>query len=68
LDDASLPGELVQLRRLLPPQTAIIAGGRAASAYGEALERVGALLIEDLEDFSRTLDRLRQPQEQAQGA
>ncbi len=68
LDDASLPGDLAQLRRLLPPQTAIIAGGRAASAYREALERVGALLIEDLEDFSRTLDRLRQPQGQAQGA
>ena len=68
LDDAALPGELAQLRRLLPPQTAIIAGGRAASAYREALEGIGALLIEDLEDFSRTLDRLRHPLDQAQPA
>jgi DNA-binding transcriptional MerR regulator/methylmalonyl-CoA mutase cobalamin-binding subunit len=60
-DDPSLPEELERLRKLLPRQTAILAGGRAAGAYREVLDRIQAFLIEDLDDFARTLDRLRLP-------
>jgi hypothetical protein len=49
------------LRKLLPRQTAIIAGGRAAGAYREVLDRIQASIIEDLDDFARTLDGLRLP-------
>ena len=60
-DDPALPVELELLRKLLPRQTAIIAGGRAAGAYREVLDKIQASVIEDLDDFARTLDRLRLP-------
>ena len=60
-DDPVLPEELELLRKLLPHQTAIIAGGRAAGAYREVLDRIQATIIEDLDDFARTLDGLRLP-------
>jgi MerR family transcriptional regulator, light-induced transcriptional regulator len=60
-DDPSLPAELELLRKLLPRQTAIITGGRAAEAYREVLDRIQASFITDLEDFARALDRLRLP-------
>lgn len=58
-DDAQLPGELKRLRELLP-ETPIIVGGRAAPAYREALDAIGAERLEDLSDFGAALDRLRQ--------
>lgn len=61
-DDPNLAAELQNLRRYLPPSVAIIAGGRAAPAYREALHTVGALLCRDLEELYGHLDRLRQPQ------
>jgi MerR family transcriptional regulator, light-induced transcriptional regulator len=64
-DDPSLPAELAELRRLLAPQTTIIVGGRAATAYRDALTAIDALLIEDLDDFCRVLDRLRLPRGQS---
>jgi len=60
-DDSSLPAELELLRKLLPRQTAIITGGRAAGAYREGRDRIQASIITDLEDFARALDRLRLP-------
>jgi methanogenic corrinoid protein MtbC1 len=60
-DDASLPDELTMLREALPAETALIVGGRAMPAYRDLLERLGAVLTEDLAQFGLALDRLRQP-------
>lgn len=58
-DDPHLPDELIQLRRYLPGQIAILAGGRAASAYSEVLKQIGAIQAADLEQLYRCLDELR---------
>lgn len=58
-DDAALPGVLDELRRLLPEETEILAGGRAAAAYSGALERIGAVRVGDLRGLSEQLDAVR---------
>jgi methylmalonyl-CoA mutase cobalamin-binding subunit len=58
-DDGGLGEELVLLRRLLGPGISIIVGGRAAQAYGEALERIKAVVIREMGDLYSTLDQLR---------
>lgn len=58
-DDPALPGELQFLRKLLPPEIAIIAGGRVASNYAPTLEAIGAHRSEDLSAFVALLNRLR---------
>lgn len=58
-DDARLPDDLRRLRRLLPPSTALIAGGRACAAYGAVLDEIGAVRVPDLPALRRELDRLR---------
>ncbi|HVT37415.1 MAG TPA: MerR family transcriptional regulator [Gemmatimonadaceae bacterium] len=60
-DDPLLGGELARLRELMPQETILLAGGRAASAYGEALEKVGALQMKDLGHLGAILDTLRKP-------
>lgn len=60
-DDPNLPGELEHLRRLAPPATRIIAGGRAATSYAPALKRIGADLANELRDLYPILERLRVP-------
>ena len=58
-DDRTLAVELSSLRRYLPPETRILAGGRAASAYSETLDTIGALRIADLHALAATLEGLR---------
>ena len=60
-DDARLEGEMARLRELLPPETVLLAGGRAMPAYREALEKIGALQIRDLAHLGSVLDDLRKP-------
>jgi DNA-binding transcriptional MerR regulator/methylmalonyl-CoA mutase cobalamin-binding subunit len=60
-DDPRLEGELARLRELLPPETALLTGGRAMPAYREGLEKIGALQIRDLPHFCSLLDDLRKP-------
>jgi len=60
-DDEKLPGELTMLRELMPPDTALLVGGRAMPAYRDVLQRIGAILAEDLVQLGLVLDRLRQP-------
>ena len=60
-DDPRLEGELARLRELLPPEIPLLVGGRAMPAYGEALEKLGALQIRDLDHLCVTLDDLRKP-------
>lgn len=58
-DDPALNEELMTLRRLLPPATAILIGGRAMEAYRRTLEQIGAEQTDDLAHLGLLLDRLR---------
>jgi len=60
-DDPSLPGELLHLRRFLPPQIQIITGGRAAAAYRQTLTHIGAIQTAGLDEICEQLDALRKP-------
>ena len=64
-DDPDLEQELINLRRFLPPEVKILAGGRAASAYSETLLRIGALIIESIDEFCNQLDTLRRSAKKA---
>jgi methylmalonyl-CoA mutase cobalamin-binding subunit len=59
-DDPALAGELHRLRRLLPPQTALLAGGGAARAYAGDLQASGFVVCDSLADLTHALDDLRQ--------
>lgn len=59
-DDPNLAGELNSLRRYLPSEVRILAGGRACEAYREVLNRIGARQIADLSELGGALDELRQ--------
>jgi DNA-binding transcriptional MerR regulator/methylmalonyl-CoA mutase cobalamin-binding subunit len=58
-DDPNLGRELSDLARLLPANTRILAGGRAARGYFETLVRLGALYADSIEEFGEQLDGLR---------
>ncbi len=58
-DDPKLRSELLSLRRYLPSDTRIIAGGRAAPAYSETLALIGAVVVGSLAECSSALDRFR---------
>lgn len=58
-DDPLLPAELERLREALPPETALLIGGRASSAYHAPLERIHAVRIESLAHLGSALDDLR---------
>jgi DNA-binding transcriptional MerR regulator/methylmalonyl-CoA mutase cobalamin-binding subunit len=60
-DDPNLTAELQNLRRYLPPSVALIVGGRAAPAYRDALQSIGAQSCRDLQELYGQLDRLRLP-------
>ncbi len=64
-DDARLPEELTRLRELLPPETALLVGGRAMPAYRGDLMRLRAVPIEDLAQLGAALDKLRKPARKA---
>jgi DNA-binding transcriptional MerR regulator/methylmalonyl-CoA mutase cobalamin-binding subunit len=58
-DDPNLPAELTALRRFLPKQVKILAGGRAAESYLATLANIGATVTDDIGEFCNELDRLR---------
>jgi hypothetical protein len=60
-DDPELARELEQLRQLLPPEVALVAGGRAAPAYQATIEKIEAALVKDLDGLVSTLQDLRKP-------
>jgi hypothetical protein len=59
MDDPSIEKELADLRRFLPADVRVLAGGRAADAYRDALNAIGAIQTEDLEVFCSRLEDLR---------
>jgi methanogenic corrinoid protein MtbC1 len=58
-DDPKLPAELNRLRRLLSDQVSLLIGGRAAEAYGNAIDSIHASRMTDIGTFRRQLDLLR---------
>ena len=58
-DDPALSLELQLLRRLLPPSTPILVGGRASVAYQAEIDAVGAIRGGSLESLRQLLNPLR---------
>lgn len=58
-DDPRLPAELNRLRQLLSDNVRILIGGRAAEAYGNAIDSVHAYRMTDIGGFRSQLDLLR---------
>jgi DNA-binding transcriptional MerR regulator/methylmalonyl-CoA mutase cobalamin-binding subunit len=58
-DDPDLPQELLNLRRFVPAQVPIFVGGRAAEGYSKTLDRIGATVTDEIDEFSNRLDALR---------
>ena len=61
-DDPYLGAYLVNLRRLLPEELAILVGGRAAQGYAEVLETIRAVRLHTLSSLRSALPLLRSPQ------
>jgi MerR family transcriptional regulator, light-induced transcriptional regulator len=68
-DDAELVQQFTNLRKYLPPDVAILVGGRAAESYTDAISGIGASLLTDLPQLNRKLDELRSsvPQRRIRG-
>lgn len=58
-DDPQLAPELRTLRRALPAEVHIIAGGRAADDYASVLQEIGATIVRDLRDLEDALSQAR---------
>lgn len=58
-DDPRIALELQLLRRMLPPSTRILVGGRASGSYHSEIHAVGATRVGSLEDLRDELNRLR---------
>ena len=59
-DDPKLPDELRRLRKLLPDEIRILAGGRAACSYQAATAEIKAKTIADLGGLSDELEKIRE--------
>ena len=58
-DDPNLPGEMRMLRKLLPPPTEILIGGRAAPDYQDVIEEISARLCRSCEQVCAELSNVR---------
>ena len=63
--DAALGDEFRRLRAVLPKDVTLVVGGAAASAYSEVLNEIGAVRLNDLEDFRAQLRTLRRARRRA---
>lgn len=54
-DDPGIAGQLVELRAAVGPTMPILAGGRAASSYRDAVDSVGGRLVSSLEELYASL-------------
>ena len=59
-DDALLTQDLLKLPKLLPPDCAVIVGGRSVRTYSETLEQIKAIPVNSLEELYPVLDSLQQ--------
>lgn len=58
-DDPMLPHELRKMRATLPPETVMLAGGRAAADYAPVLREVGVVHVPDLKVLRTALENVR---------
>ncbi|MFZ1291125.1 MAG: MerR family transcriptional regulator [Melioribacteraceae bacterium] len=58
-DDFTLDREMAKLKRLLNNGTKIIAGGRSAKSYGKTLEYLNAKVLDNIDDFRKELEKVR---------
>lgn len=58
-DDPNLPAELETIRKNLPIDVKLIAGGRAAEGYATPLERYGFVRNKTISDFYAVLEDMR---------
>lgn len=58
-DDPNIEVEIAELSRLIPANTHILVGGRAACAYMKSLVQHGVLHADNIEQFADLLDALR---------
>lgn len=58
-DDPRIPAQLRRLRRLVPKQLQILAGGRVAKRYAASLKAIQAVLLDDMPGVRRHLQGLR---------
>jgi methanogenic corrinoid protein MtbC1 len=58
-DDPRLAEELMRLRRCLPPDIKIVAGGRSAAVYGGALDAIHAVILNNSAELRSCLNSLR---------
>lgn len=56
--DPALADELRRLRSMLPKDVALLVGGAASPTYGAVLDEIGAVQLNDLEDFRVHLRKL----------
>ena len=59
-DDALLTADLLKLPKLLPPNCAVIVGGRSVDTYSDTLKHIGAIQVGKLEELYPVLDSLQQ--------
>ena len=58
-DDELLIGDLEKLPKLLPPNCAVIVGGRSVETYAEVLEKIKAIKVTSLDELYPILDSLQ---------
>jgi methanogenic corrinoid protein MtbC1 len=58
-DDPRIDAELKRLRRLVGDDMTILIGGRAAIGYNQTSKEIGAIRLDNLADFRKTLESLR---------
>jgi DNA-binding transcriptional MerR regulator/methylmalonyl-CoA mutase cobalamin-binding subunit len=58
-DDQQLKLDFLNLRRILPENTSIVVGGRAAKHYMDSIDEIGATYIKDTKELRLELDSIR---------
>jgi DNA-binding transcriptional MerR regulator/methylmalonyl-CoA mutase cobalamin-binding subunit len=60
VDDPRLSKDLLHLKKMLPPNVSIIAGGRAAKGYLDVLDEIGSLVVKDTKQLRLELEAIRE--------
>jgi len=59
-DDSRLKKDLVHLKKMLPCNISIIAGGRASKGYLDVLDEIGAIVVKDTRQLRLELEAIRE--------
>jgi len=59
-DDPQLRKDLLNLKRMLPDNTSVIVGGRAAGGYLDVLDNMGAVVVKNTKQLRVELEALRE--------